>query len=60
MTKYSLEEMLKRDYGRILLIASIAGKEAREGVVTFIAILHDDQCIDGNIGICIWLVATLH
>ena len=35
MTKYSLEEMLKRDYGRILLIASIAGKEAREGVVTF-------------------------
>lgn len=29
MTNYSLEEMQKRDYGRILLIASIAGKEAR-------------------------------
>lgn len=27
MTKYSLEEMKKRDYGRILLVASIAGKE---------------------------------
>ena len=27
MTKYSLKEMKKNDYGRILLIASIAGKE---------------------------------
>lgn len=27
MTKYSLLEMKKRNYGRILLIASIAGKE---------------------------------
>lgn len=27
MTKYSLLEMKKRDYGRILLVASIAGKE---------------------------------
>lgn len=28
MTKYSLTEMTKNNYGRILLIASIAGKEA--------------------------------
>ena len=28
MTKYSLIEMTKKNYGRILLIASIAGKEA--------------------------------
>ena len=27
MTKYSLLEMKKRNYGRILLVASIAGKE---------------------------------
>ena len=27
MTKYSLIEMNKRNYGRILLVASIAGKE---------------------------------
>ena len=27
MTKYSLPIMAKNDYGRILLIASIAGKE---------------------------------
>ena len=27
MTKYSLGEMKKRNYGRILLVASIAGKE---------------------------------
>ena len=27
MTKYSLLEMKKNNYGRILLIASIAGKE---------------------------------
>ncbi len=27
MTKYSLLEMKKRGYGRILLVASIAGKE---------------------------------
>ncbi len=29
MTKHSLLEMKKRNYGRILLIASIAGKEVR-------------------------------
>ena len=29
MAKYSLLEMKKRNYGRILLIASIAGKEVR-------------------------------
>ncbi len=29
MTKHSLVEMKKRNYGRILLIASIAGKEVR-------------------------------
>ena len=33
MTNYSLVEMQKRDYGRILLIASIAGKEA-SGVIS--------------------------
>ena len=27
MTKYSLLEMKKRNYGRILLVASLAGKE---------------------------------
>ena len=27
MTKYSIIEMKKQNYGRILLIASIAGKE---------------------------------
>ena len=27
MTKYSLKLMKERDYGRILLIASVAGKE---------------------------------
>ena len=27
MTKYALKEMKKRNYGRILLFASIAGKE---------------------------------
>ena len=31
MTKYSLVEMKKHNYGRILLIASIAGKEVGLG-----------------------------
>lgn len=30
MTKYSVQEMKKTNYGRILLIASIAGKEVRD------------------------------
>ena len=30
MTKYSLPEMKKNNYGRILLIASIAGKEVKQ------------------------------
>lgn len=34
MTKYSLLEMKKRNYGRILLIASMAGKEVHPCVVT--------------------------
>lgn len=35
MTNYSLAEMQKRDYGRILLIASIAGKEASDVLLVF-------------------------
>ena len=31
VTKYSLLEMKKNNYGRILLVASIAGKEVRSG-----------------------------
>ena len=30
MTKYALKEMKKNDYGRILLFASIAGKEVSD------------------------------
>ena len=35
MTKYTIEQMLKRDYGRILLIASISGKEGNAGMVGY-------------------------
>ena len=34
MTKHSLLEMKKRNYGRILLIASMAGKEVQPCIVT--------------------------
>ncbi len=37
MAKYSIEQMLKNDYGRILLIASIAGKEGNPGMVGYSA-----------------------
>ncbi|EDQ92405.1 uncharacterized protein MONBRDRAFT_19102 [Monosiga brevicollis MX1] len=35
MTKYSLPHMLKNNYGRILLIASIAGKEGNAGMCAY-------------------------
>ena len=35
MTKYALMEMEKRDYGRILLVASIAGKEGNAGMCPY-------------------------
>lgn len=35
VTKYALEPMLKRNYGRILLLASIAGKEGNPGMVGY-------------------------
>lgn len=35
LTKYALEPMLKRNYGRILLLASIAGKEGNPGMVGY-------------------------
>lgn len=37
MTKYSLPSMLARNYGRILLIASIAGKEGNPGMCGYSA-----------------------
>ncbi len=37
MTKYSLPYMLQKNYGRILLIASIAGKEGNPGMVGYSA-----------------------
>lgn len=35
VTRYALEPMLKRNYGRILLLASIAGKEGNPGMVGY-------------------------
>jgi 3-oxoacyl-[acyl-carrier protein] reductase len=35
MTKHALPPMLRRNYGRILLIASIAGKEGNPGMVAY-------------------------
>ena len=35
MTKYALVEMEKRNYGRILLVASIAGKEGNAGMCPY-------------------------
>ncbi len=35
MTKYALVEMKKRNYGRILLVASIAGKEGNAGMCAY-------------------------
>lgn len=35
VTKYALKEMLKKNYGRILLIASIAGKEGNAGMTAY-------------------------
>lgn len=35
MTKYALAPMLERDYGRILLVASIAGKEGNPGMIGY-------------------------
>ncbi len=37
ITKYSLKVMLPNNYGRILLIASIAGKEGNAGMVSYSA-----------------------
>ena len=37
MTKYALKAMEKKNYGRILLIASIAGKEGNPGMVGYSA-----------------------
>ena len=35
MTKYAVKQMLKRDYGRVLLMASIAGKDGNPGMVGY-------------------------
>ena len=35
MTKYALQQMQKRNYGRILLMASIAGKDGNPGMVGY-------------------------
>lgn len=35
MSKYSLREMMKNNYGRVLLIASIAGKEGNAGMCAY-------------------------
>jgi 3-oxoacyl-[acyl-carrier protein] reductase len=35
VTKYAIPHMLKNDYGRILLIASIAGKEGNAGMAAY-------------------------
>ena len=35
MTKHAIIEMEKRDYGRVLLVASIAGKEGNAGMVPY-------------------------
>ena len=35
MTKYALQQMQKRDYGRILLMASIAGKDGNPGMAGY-------------------------
>jgi NAD(P)-dependent dehydrogenase (short-subunit alcohol dehydrogenase family) len=35
MTKYALREMMKQNYGRVLLIASIAGKEGNAGMCAY-------------------------
>ena len=40
MTKFSLLEMKKRNYGRILLIASIAGKEVRYSMAVLFNYTH--------------------
>jgi 2-dehydro-3-deoxy-L-rhamnonate dehydrogenase (NAD+) len=37
MTKYAIEPMLKQSYGRILLIASIGGKEGNPGMAGYAA-----------------------
>jgi 3-oxoacyl-[acyl-carrier protein] reductase len=37
MSKYSLERMRERDYGRILLISSIGGKEGNPGMIGYAA-----------------------
>jgi 3-oxoacyl-[acyl-carrier protein] reductase len=37
MAKYALDKMTKNDYGRILLIASIAGKEGNAGMTSYSA-----------------------
>src|SRR5690606_12738851 len=37
MTKYAIPHMLERGYGRILLIASIAGKEGNPGMIGYSA-----------------------
>ena len=48
MTKYALLEMKKRNYGRILLVASIAGKEVYSCsdviVIVYIIILQQRNC----------------
>lgn len=45
MTKYSLKEMKKNDYGRILLIASIAGKEVSVIHVHTLTLTHTHRAI---------------
>lgn len=35
MTKYALREMMKKNYGRVLLVASIAGKEGNAGMCAY-------------------------
>ena len=37
MTRYAIEPMLKQNYGRILLIASIGGKEGNPGMAGYAA-----------------------
>ncbi|MFN8563187.1 MAG: SDR family NAD(P)-dependent oxidoreductase [Anaerolineae bacterium] len=36
-TKYAIPHMLKRNYGRILLLASMAGKEGNPGMIGYTA-----------------------
>ena len=67
MMKYSLIEMKKHNYGRILLIASISGKEVRNILFNIAEVLmfkaqyvtYSATCWWGNIG-CVKLPKLFH